>query len=242
MSDLEQTNEAMAVGGDDLSPDDRGEREQEGGDGVSGQDNESTVQVEPNRDDTVVQETTRDDTVVEETVLDESTLDVQDSSPAESGSAPAADSADAVNTIPLYTTAPPLQSPAAVGATHEGSGQDDVGAQGTGNGNGMSTGTGSSQPYVYVPATAAQPQPLLEKTGPSKATIVLGALMLCLGVIALLLGLRFPSMVMFTQFQADPRVYVAVICGVVGVILVVVAVAWALATLIHRLRRGDSAE
>ena len=239
MSEFEQSNEAMAGGNDDLQPDERGEREQEGCDGVSGQDRD-TVRTQPSPDDTVVQETTLDDTVVEETVFDDTTLDVQDSSPADSASIPAADSADGANTIPLYTTTPPSETQAHTGAANEGS----TGAGGTtqGGGNDNGTGAGNSQQYVYVPAAGAQPQPLLEKTGPSKATIVFGALMLSLGVIALLLGLRFPSMVMFDQFQADPRVYVAVICGVVGVILVAVAVAWALATLIHRLRRGDSAD
>ena len=240
MSEFEQSNEAMAVGGNGLPPDERGEREQEGGDGVSGQDDESTVQVEPNRDDTVVSETTPDSTIEEETVHDGPTLDVQDSSPADSASAPAADSAYAANTIPLYTTAPPPEAQAHTGAADEGSARGGGTAQGVGNSNG--TGEGNSQPYVYVPAAAAQPQPLLEKTGPSKATIVLGALMLCLGVLALLLGLHFPSIMMFTQFQGVTRVFVAVICGVVGVILVVTAAAWALATMIHRLRRGDSAE
>ena len=154
------------------------------------------------------------------------------------------DQADTANTIPLYAAAPPLQAATEGSVAGDGqTGQDarqrnayhPHGYAAAGYRDATGSGTPYAQPYVYVPPQGAQPEQLLRKTGPSAATIIFGALMLFAGVITLLLGLRFPNMIL-PQLRADPRVFVAVICAVAGLILVAVAVAWSLSKLIHNIR------
>ena len=143
------------------------------------------------------------------------------------------------DTIPLYAAAPvsapesptsgtPPKDSDAVGSGDESRDGASAGfAAGT-----AGPGSRPRQPYVYVPPQSPQPEILLHKSGPSTPTLVFGSFLLFIGVVALLLSLHFPNMV-FAQLYADPRVFVAVMCAVAGLILVAVAVAWSLAKLVH---------
>ncbi|MBT1170869.1 sodium/calcium exchanger protein [Bifidobacterium sp. SO4] len=64
------------------------------------------------------------------------------------------------------------------------------------------------------------------KRGVSVLTIIFGVLGLIIGLTALTFGLVFPNTLIPT-FAADPQLVVAVACGSIGVILVIVAIVWA---------------
>ena len=64
------------------------------------------------------------------------------------------------------------------------------------------------------------------KRGVSTPTVVFGLLGLLIGVVAMVFGLVFPN-TLIPAFTAGPQIVVAVACAVVGVILVIVAVVWA---------------
>lgn len=64
------------------------------------------------------------------------------------------------------------------------------------------------------------------KRGVSIPTVVFGLLGLLIGVVAMVFGLVFPN-TLIPAFTAGPQIVVAVACAVVGVILVIVAVVWA---------------
>ncbi|MBT1163397.1 hypothetical protein [Bifidobacterium felsineum] len=75
-----------------------------------------------------------------------------------------------------------------------------------------------------APVTAAEIQHPKRKA--SVPTIIFGTLGMVIGVIGLLFGWSFPGL-LIESFYIDPRVLTAIICGGVGVVLVIVAIIWA---------------
>ncbi|NMM97263.1 sodium/calcium exchanger protein [Bifidobacterium olomucense] len=74
------------------------------------------------------------------------------------------------------------------------------------------------------PRTPADSEP---KRAMSVLTIIFGISGLVVGATALVFGLVFPNTLIPT-FAADPQLIVAVACGAIGVILVIVAIVWAI--------------
>lgn len=92
-----------------------------------------------------------------------------------------------------------------------------------------------AQPAAAAPtvtaATAAAVQDAdvkAPKRGASIPTIVFGVLGILVGAVGLLFGWAFPGLIVQNMLIVDPRMLAAVVCGVVGVILVLVAVIWAI--------------
>lgn len=86
--------------------------------------------------------------------------------------------------------------------------------------------------YVQVPREAPLPPKVMRKRGPSGATIVFAVFMLLVGGVSLAMGLYFP-LTSFTWFTMDPRIAIAMGCAALGGLLIVVAIVWSLATIIH---------
>jgi hypothetical protein len=122
-------------------------------------------------------------------------------------------SENTASSIPLYSTQPSVSA----SAFHE---------------NPRMLGEQSRQTYIQVPHEPRAQRPILQKTGSSVATIVLGSLLLVLGVIALVLGMQFP-LTLFSSFGADPRMMIALGCAAIGGVLLVVAAGWSLASFIR---------
>lgn len=114
--------------------------------------------------------------------------------------------------VPLYSTAPPTQTAAG--------------------------GAPTAPAYVQVPVEARHERPVIRKTGPSAATIVLGVLLVLVGAMVLAFGIGFP-MTALTGLGADPRAIVAIVCGIVGGVLIVVAIIWAVVRIIGSMRHKD---
>ena len=114
--------------------------------------------------------------------------------------------------VPLYSTAPPSQTTAG--------------------------GVPTAPSYVQVPVEAHRERPVIRKTGPSAATIVLGVLLVLIGAMVLAFGIGFP-MTALPGLGADPRAIVAIVCGIVGGVLIVVAIIWAVARIIGSMRHKD---
>ena len=87
------------------------------------------------------------------------------------------------------------------------------------------------------------PPKVMRKRGPSGATIVFAVFMLLVGGVSLAMGLYFP-LTSFNWFTMDPRVAIAMGCAALGGLLIVVAIVWSLATLIHSHKqdRADRAQ
>ena len=92
--------------------------------------------------------------------------------------------------------------------------------------------------YVQVPVEAHRERPVIRKTGPSAATIVLGVLLVLIGAMVLAFGIGFP-MTALPGLGADPRAIMAIVCGIVGGVLIVVAIIWAVARIIGSMRHKD---
>lgn len=114
--------------------------------------------------------------------------------------------------VPLYSTAPPSQTTAG--------------------------GVPTAPAYVQVPVEARHERPVIRKTGPSAATIVLGVLLVLIGAMVLAFGIGFPVTTL-PGLGADPRAIVAIVCGIVGGVLIVVAIIWAVARIIGSMRHKD---
>lgn len=81
-------------------------------------------------------------------------------------------------------------------------------------------------PMYGEPSAGRKPVAPEAKRGVSVLTIIFGVLGLIIGVTALAFGLVFPNTLIPT-FAADPQLVVAIACGSIGVILVIVAIVWA---------------
>ena len=128
------------------------------------------------------------------------------------GQVPEPEPATMPQQVPLYSTAPPSQTAAG--------------------------GAPTAPAYVQVPVEAHRERPVIRKTGPSAATIVLGVLLVLIGAMVLAFGIGFP-MTALPGLGADPRAIVAIVCGIVGGVLIVVAIIWAVARIIGSMRHKD---
>ena len=130
----------------------------------------------------------------------------------QSGQVPEPEPATMPQQVPLYSTAPPSQTTAG--------------------------GVPTAPAYVQVPVEARHERPVIRKTGPSAATIVLGVLLVLIGAMVLAFGIGFPVTAL-PGLGADPRAIVAIVCGIVGGVLIVVAIIWAVARIIGSMRHKD---
>lgn len=128
------------------------------------------------------------------------------------GQVPEPEPATMPQQVPLYSTAPPTQTTAG--------------------------GVPTAPAYVQVPVEARHERPVIRKTGPSAATIVLGVLLVLIGAMVLAFGIGFPVTAL-PGLGADPRAIVAIVCGIVGGVLIVVAIIWAVARIIGSMRHKD---
>lgn len=128
------------------------------------------------------------------------------------GQVPEPEPATMPQQVPLYSTAPPTQTAAG--------------------------GAPTAPAYVQVPVEARHERPVIHKTGPSAATIVLGVLLVLIGAMVLAFGIGFPVTAL-PGLGADPRAIVAIVCGIVGGVLIVVAIIWAVARIIGSMRHKD---
>lgn len=90
--------------------------------------------------------------------------------------------------------------------------------------------TQHSQMYVQVPPQPQPQQRMLEKTGPNVAGIVLGVILVLVGACGLLCGGVFPMD--HLDSLASIQVVIAGACGFIGLLLVIVAIVWAVSKLI----------
>lgn len=130
----------------------------------------------------------------------------------QAGQIPEPEPATMPQQVPLYSTAPPSQTTAG--------------------------GVPTAPSYVQVPVEARHERPVIRKTGPSAATIVLGVLLVLIGAMVLAFGIGFPVTAL-PGLGADPRAIVAIVCGIVGGVLIVVAIIWAVARIIGSMRHKD---
>lgn len=128
------------------------------------------------------------------------------------GQVPEPEPATMPQQVPLYSTAPPSQTTAG--------------------------GVPTAPAYVQVPVEARHERPVIRKTGPSAATIVLGVLLVLIGAMVLAFCIGFPVTAL-PGLGADPRAIVAIVCGIVGGVLIVVAIIWAVARIIGSMRHKD---
>ena len=128
------------------------------------------------------------------------------------GQVPEPEPATMPQQVPLYSTAPPSQTAAG--------------------------GVPTAPAYVQVPVEPRHERPVIRKTGPSAATIVLGVLLVLIGAMVLAFGIGFPVTAL-PGLGADPRAIVAIVCGIVGGVLIVVAIIWAVARIIGSMRHKD---
>lgn len=128
------------------------------------------------------------------------------------GQVPEPEPATMPQQVPLYSTAPPTQTAAG--------------------------GAPTAPAYVQVPVEAHRERPVIRETGPSAATIVLGVLLVLIGAMVLAFGIGFP-MTALPGLGADPRAIMAIVCGIVGGVLIVVAIIWAVARIIGSMRHKD---
>ena len=181
--------------------------------------NEPETQVIPQTDDAVTQAMPMAETrELPETVAP--TQAIPQVEPTQNGTAdapqpgqvPEPEPATMPQQVPLYSTAPPTQTAAG--------------------------GAPTAPAYVQVPVEARHERPVIRKTGPSAATIVLGVLLVLIGAMVLAFGIGFP-MTALPGLGADPRAIMAIVCGIVGGVLIVVAIIWAVARIIGSMRHKD---
>lgn len=94
----------------------------------------------------------------------------------------------------------------------------------------------ANDPNVHqVPRETAAPDeepPAIRKTGPSAATITFGAILLLIGGLAMAFAVQFPWWA--PQFAYDWRVAIALGCGALGAVLIVVAIVWSVIGLLRK--------
>ena len=84
----------------------------------------------------------------------------------------------------------------------------------------------SAQPVDAQSQSSTRMEPA-KKSSISTLTVVFGLLGVLIGALGLFFGVTFPDM-LITQFAADPQVLVAIVCAIVGVVLVAIAIVWAI--------------
>lgn len=90
--------------------------------------------------------------------------------------------------------------------------------------------------YIHVPSSPANQTTVPHHSGPSAPTLVLAGMMLFLAVAVGLVAWRFPKP-FIPNLWNNPTLSVAVIFGVLGVILLAVALCWAVAAGVHAVLR-----
>ena len=85
----------------------------------------------------------------------------------------------------------------------------------------------SSAQHVDAQSQSSTRMEPAKKSSISTLTVVFGLLGVLIGALGLLFGVTFPDM-LITQFAADPQVLVAIVCAIVGVVLVTIAIVWAI--------------
>lgn len=93
-----------------------------------------------------------------------------------------------------------------------------------------------SQDYVQVPSQMPGEPPALRKTGPSAPTLVLAGMMIVITVVAAAIAWRFPEP-LIPNLWNNPALTASVIFAAFGVILLIIAIAWAAGAGIHALTR-----
>ncbi|RSX52800.1 hypothetical protein D2E25_1371 [Bifidobacterium goeldii] len=96
-------------------------------------------------------------------------------------------------------------------------------------------------PYVQVPSMQFEP-PVIQKTGLSSGTIVLGVFMLIIGLIGLIIGLYGVTLplTLLSWISDDPRVLFAIGCASIGGLLILVAIIWSIIKVISNSRSNKS--
>ena len=151
-------------------------------------------------------------------------------SPIASGENSVREESSAAQSIPLYTANPAAAS-GSISATGTTAGQPPMWSQSQQSQSQPQPQPTGDQSSVHQSDTAADAP---RKTGPSVATIVLGTCVLLLGAVSLA-----PIGWLSWSWSTDPRVTAAVAFAVFGGLLVLVAVIWSLASLLHH-RKHDS--
>ncbi|RBP97510.1 hypothetical protein CRD60_05790 [Bifidobacterium aemilianum] len=125
--------------------------------------------------------------------------------------------------IPLYATTPPRSQQ----DSHSSPGNPGAGSASAG------------QAYIPVDRMSQPVQEFVPRTGPSPVTIVLGCILLILALAGLLVGLSFPQ-TFFAGWVFEPKIIIAVLCGVLGAILLAGAAIWALTREVHARKEHQS--
>ena len=156
--------------------------------------------------------------------------DAPATSPITSGESAMREESSAAQSIPLYTANPAAAS-GSIGATSTTAGQLPMWSQSQQSQSQPQPQPAGDQPSVHQSDAVAN---VPHKTGPSAATIVLGACVLLLGAVSLA-----PIGWLSWSWSTDPRVTAAIAFAVFGGILVLVAVIWSIASLLHH-RKHDA--
>ncbi len=99
-------------------------------------------------------------------------------------------------------------------------------------------GAGPQTEYAVPLYAAAQPMPVQPQgpSGPSVATIVFGIILIFVGLCGLASSLAYDAWMpdFMRMFNVTPQTVMAFGCGVIGVLLIVVALVWAIAKVIKK--------
>lgn len=101
----------------------------------------------------------------------------------------------------------------------------------TGNDSPQAEQSASGEPYPSPQSAGVQTQSSTASDSAAKRdvstlTVVFGLMGVLIGALGLVFGVTFPDL-LISRFTADPQVLVAIICAVVGVVLVAIAIVWA---------------
>lgn len=133
---------------------------------------------------------------------------------------------DHEKTIPLEavadTSIPPASDIPLYAAGNASSGNEQ-----TASGTSPNAEFASSAQHVDAQSQSSTRMEPAKKSSISTLTVVFGLLGVLIGALGLFFGVTFPDM-LITQFAADPQVLVAIVCAIVGVVLVAIAIVWAI--------------